>query len=117
MSECLPQHPVLASSGHMFVHNVDVHVVDGRLAGDVGRAVELETGSLAVGRGGGGGKTVTALCTYILYRHSLFTFLRFINAIQERQMQCDSIPYIVYMYIVPYTMINVRNTCTLTDLL
>ena len=110
---CLPQHPVLAGSGHMFVHNVDVHVVDGGLAGDVGRAVELETRSLAVSRGGGGGgggKTVTAyiyiyIYAYIhihVYRHSLFTFLAFINAIQERQMQCDSIPYTVYMYMYMY---------------
>ena len=67
---CLPQHPVLAGSGHMFVHNVDVHVIDGRLAGDVGRAVELVTRSLAVSRGGGGGKTVTAI--YIGTHFSLF---------------------------------------------
>ena len=41
-----PQHSILTSCHHVLAHNIDVHVVDGGLAGNVGGPLEPETGGL-----------------------------------------------------------------------
>ena len=51
---CVPDCPVLPGRGHVLAHCVNVHVINGSFAGDVGSAMELWLWRLGRGREKGG---------------------------------------------------------------